>query len=136
MVLYPKNQFEQEVIVNCVNTAKRVAFKTWLVKIITSRPEIDATVEVICIIGSITNIKYEYVNRLNNFVLLKFDSENEELLDIIDKQLPFNANETKYVNISIPGQMRAGYADVMLFVYDEEERISQTILFKLEYRSS
>ena len=136
MVLYPKNQFEQEVIVNCVNTAKRVAFKTWLVKIITSRPEIDATVEVICIIGSITNIKYEYVNRLNTFVLLRFDSENEELLDVVDRQLPFNANETKYVNISIPGQMRAGYADVMLFVYDEEERISQTILFKLEYRSS
>ena len=108
MVLYPKNQYENEVIVNCVNTAKREAFKTWLVNINTSKPEIDATVEVICIIGSITNIKYEYVNRLNNFVLLKFDSENEELLDIIDKQLPFNANETKYVNISIPAQMKAG----------------------------
>ena len=33
----------------------------------------------------------------------------------------------KYVNISIPGQMRAGYADVMLFVYDEEEsNVEQT----------
>ena len=136
MVLYPKNQYENEVIVNCVNTAKREAFKTWLVNINTSKPEIDATVEVICIIGSITNIKYEYVNRLNNFVLLKFDSENEELLDIIDKQLPFNANETKYVNMSIPAQMKAGYADIMVFVYDDEEKISQTILFKLEYRAS
>ncbi len=136
MVLYPKNQNEEEIIVNCVNTAKRVAFKTWLIRVLTSKPEIDATVEVICIIGSITNIKYEYVNRLNSFVLLRFDSENEDLLDVVDRQLPFNANETKYINISIPGQMKAGYADVMVFVYDEEERISQTILFKLQYRSS
>ena len=67
---------------------------------------------------------------------MRFDSENEDLLDVVDRQLPFNSNETKYINISIPGQMKAGYADVMVFVYDEEERISQTILFKLQYRSS
>jgi hypothetical protein len=32
--------------------------------------------------------------------------------------------------------MKAGYADIMVFVYDDEEKISQTILFKLEYRAS
>ena len=133
MILYPKSSFRNEVIINCVNIAKRETYKTWLLKYSTSKPEINVNVNVKCIVGEITNIKYEFTNKLNNFILLKFDSDNEEVLNVVDTQVPFNANETKYVNISIPAQFKSGFAEVLVFVYDEEDKFSQTVLFKLIY---
>ena len=133
MILYPKSSFRNEVIINCVNIAKRETYKTWLLKYSTSKPEINVNVNVKCIVGEITNIKYEFTNKLNHFILLKFDSDNEEVLNVVDTQVPFNANETKYVNISIPAQFKSGFAEVLVFVYDEEDKFSQTVLFKLIY---
>ena len=133
-IIHPKNNIQNTVMINCVNTANRDLYQNWLVKITSQKPDIDETVKVECIIGSITNIKYEFTNPLNKWVLLNIDTGNSEFLNVVDSKAAFDANETKFINISIPSQEAVGRAEVLVFIYDQDEVFSRTVLFQMNYK--
>ena len=70
---------------------------------------------------------------MNKWVALSFESNDTNLLNVVDKKVGFNPNEQKYINISIPAQYAVGYGEVLVFIYDEDEVFSKTTLFKLKY---
>lgn len=133
-ILHPKKGAEQTVLINCVNVSNRELYQNWLIKIKTQKPDIDETIKVECLIGSITNIKYEFTNPLNKWVMLYFGSGDNENLNVVDSKMPFEANETKYINISIPSQDAMGRAEVLVFIYDQDEVFYRTILFQMDYK--
>ena len=55
-------------------------------------------------------------------------------MEIIDKKVSFDANETKYIHISVGSQREMGLKEVTMFIYDQDEIFSRMILFKLLYK--
>ena len=133
LTLFCKEDKFKENIINCVNIGNRELIKDWLLRYTLTKPIIDETVEVDCKVGSITNIQYIYNNPMNKWVALNFESNDTNLLNVVDKKVGFNPNEQKYINISIPAQYAVGYGEVLVFIYDEDEVFSKTTLFKLKY---
>ncbi len=133
-VVYAKKSEDYEVFLNCVDISNRELVKSWLIRIKAESPQINHIHKIDCKVNSVTNIKYEFTNILNSWVIFNFESNNNELLHIVDTRLPFNANEKKYINISIPAQKQIGRAEVLVFVSETEETYSETILFQLNYK--
>lgn len=133
-IVYPKKNENYEIILNCVDMSSRELIKSWLVKILPENPHINHVHKIDCKVDSVTNIKYEFTNTLNSWVIFNFESNNPELLSIVDSRLPFNANEKKFINITIPAQNQMGRAEVLVFVSESEETYSETILFQLNYK--
>jgi hypothetical protein len=132
--VYPKVSGEQKLLLYCVDCGAKEIFKKWLVKIQTSKPCIDETHTINCVIGSITNFKFEYTNPFNKWIQLYFDTNDKDYMEIIDKKVSFDANETKYIHISVGSQREMGLKEVTMFIYDQDEIFSRMILFKLLYK--
>ena len=71
---------------------------------------------------------------MNKWVLLNIDTGNSEFLNVVDSKAAFDANETKFINISIPSQEAVGRAEVLVFIYDQDEVFSRTVLFQMNYK--
>ena len=132
--VYPKVFGEQNILLYCVDCGAKEIFKKWLVKIHASKPVIDETHTINCVIGSITNFQFEYINPFNKWIELYFDTNDKEYMEIIDKKMSFSANEKRYINISVSSQREVGSKEVAMFIYDQDEIFSRIILFKLLYK--
>jgi len=81
-VIFPKSNTNNDILINCVDISSRELIKCWMVRLITDKPQINFVHQIDCKVGSITNFKYEYMNQLNSWILLNFESNSEELLNV------------------------------------------------------
>ena len=121
-------------MINCVNINTRDLYKSWLIQFTTGNPTISNSQNIDCYVGNQTNIKYECVNPIDKWVMLKFESSDDNLMYIVDNVVPFNGKETKYINIIIPSQINKRKFEVLLFISDENEEYSKTILFIINFK--
>ena len=133
-ILYPKNKNRQTAMINCVNINTRELYKSWLIQFTTGNPTISSSQNIDCYVGNQTNIKYECVNPIDKWVMLKFESSDDNLMYVVDNVVPFNGKETKYINIIIPSQINKRKFEVLLFISDENEEYSKTILFIINFK--
>ena len=133
-ILYPKNKVRNSALINCVNINTRELYKSWLIKFSSGKPTISATQNIECYVGSQTNIKYECVNPIDKWVMLRFESSDDNLMYVVDNVMSFNGKETKYINIIIPRQINKRKYDALLFISDENEEYSKTILFQINFK--
>jgi hypothetical protein len=128
-ILYPKNKNRNTAMINCVNINTRELYKSWLLQFTSGNPTISSSQSIECYVGSQTNIKYECVNPIDKWVMLKFESSDDNLMYVVDNVLPFNGKESKYINIIIPSQIKKKKFEALLFISDENEEYSKTVLF-------
>ena len=133
-ILYPKNKNRNSAMINCVNINKRELYKSWLLQFTSGNPTISSSQNIDCYVGNQTNIKYECVNPIDKWVMLKFESSDDNLMYVVDNVMPFNGKETKYINIIIPSQITKRKYEVLLFISDENEEYSKTILFLINFK--
>jgi hypothetical protein len=133
-VLYPKNKNRNSALINCVNVNTRELYKSWLIQYTSGNATISSSQNIECYVGSQTNIKYECVNPIDKWVMLRFESSDDNLMYVVDNVIPFNGKETKYINIIIPRQINKRKFDVLLFISDENEEYSKTVLFHINFK--
>lgn len=80
--LYPKQDENIEVTVNCVDVANRELVRNWLVRLLPEKPEISHVHRIECRVNTSTNIKYEFTNPLNHWVTFHFESNTPEFLNV------------------------------------------------------
>jgi hypothetical protein len=71
-VIYPKREESTDVLVHCVDISNRELIRGWLIRILPEKPEINHIHNIDCKVGSVTNIKYEFTNSLNSWVIFNF----------------------------------------------------------------
>ncbi len=81
-IAFPKNNYNNDILVNCVDVSNRELLKTWMIRLIPEKPQINYHHQIDCKVGSYTNFKYEYLNQLNNYVILNFESNNPDILNV------------------------------------------------------
>jgi hypothetical protein len=81
-IVYSKVNKQQEVVLSCVDISSRELVKSWLLKIIPEKPEINSVHKLDCKHNQTSNIKYEYTNSLNSWVIYNFESNNPDLLKV------------------------------------------------------
>ena len=133
-ILYPKNKNRNTAMINCVNINTRELYKSWLLQFTSGLPTISSSQSIECYVGSQTNIKYECVNPIDKSVILKFESSDDNLMCVVDNVLPFNGKESKYINIIIPSQIKKKKFEALLFISDENEEYSKTVLFQINFK--
>ena len=133
-ILYPKNKNRNSAIINCVNVNTRELYKSWLIQYTSGKATISSSQNIECYVGSQTNIKYECVNPIDKWVMLRFESSDDNLLYVVDSVIPFNGKETKYINIIIPSQITKRKFEVLLFISDEKEEYSKTVQFLINFK--
>ena len=133
-VLYPKNKNRNAALINCINVNTRDLYKSWLIQFASGNATISSSQNIECYVGSQTNIKYECVNPIDKWVMLKFESSDDNLMYVVDNAMSFNGKETKYINIIIPRQINKRKFDVLLFISDENEEYSKTVLFHINFK--
>ena len=133
-ILYPKNKNRNNALINCVNVNTRELYKSWLIKYTCANVVVSDEKNIECYVGSQTNIKYECTNPIDKWVLLKFESSDDNLMYVVDNVVPFNGKEEKYINIIIPRQIYKRKFDAFLFISDENEEYSKTIVFHINFK--
>jgi hypothetical protein len=135
-IVFPKKKDNiSEVIINVVDIANKEIIKSILIRVIPEYPTFAHVVRIDCNVGTATHFKYEYTSKLNKWSTIKFESNDEDFLRIIDSNLNFNPRETKQVLMVVPEQSQRGIAEeVILFISDTEELFSETILFQFHFK--
>ena len=133
-ILYPKNKNRNNALINCVNVNTRELYKSWLIQFSCANAVVSDEKNIDCYVGSQTNIKYECTNPIDKWVLLKFESSDDNLMYVVDNVVPFNGKEEKYINIIIPRQIYKRKFDAFLFISDEHEEYSKTIVFHINFK--
>lgn len=135
-IIYPKKkEITNDTLINVVDIYNKVIIKTILIRVIPENPIFTHVVRIDCNVGSPTHFKYEYTSKLSKWAILKFSSNNEDFLRVIDSSLNFNPKETKHISMVVPEQSQRGIAEeVILFISDAEEVYSETVLFKFHFK--
>ena len=133
-ILFPKNKNRTNALIHCVNINTRELYKSWLIKYTCANVVISDEKNIECYVGSQTNIKFECTNPIDKWVLLKFESSDDNLMYVVDSVVPFNGKEEKYINIIIPRQIYKRKFDAFLFISDENEEYSKTIVFHINFK--
>lgn len=82
-IVYPKSNTQQEVLLSCVDISSRELIKSWLLRIIPEKPEINSVNKIDCKYNQTSNIKYEYTNSLSSWVIYNFECNNSDLLKVV-----------------------------------------------------
>jgi hypothetical protein len=82
-IIYPKKEENYDVIINLVDISARERVKNWLVRIVPEKPQINNIFTIDCKVNSVTNIKYEFTNSLNSWVIFNFESNNSDILNVL-----------------------------------------------------
>jgi nephrocystin-4 len=81
-IIFPKSNSNNDILVNCVDISSRELLRSWMIRMITEKPQINFVHQIDCRVGSATNFKYEFMNQLNSWILLNFESNNQELMNV------------------------------------------------------
>ena len=81
-IVYSKTNKQHEVVLSCVDVSARELVKSWLIRIIPEKPEINSVHKLECKYNQTTTIKYEYTNTLNSWIIYNFESNSTELLKV------------------------------------------------------
>jgi hypothetical protein len=81
-VLYPKKSENVELVLNCVDISTRELVKSWLVRMLPEKPEINHVHKVDVKVNLASMIKYEYTNSLNNYAVFNFESNSPDILKV------------------------------------------------------
>ena len=133
-ILYPKNTKKDYAIINCVNIYTRELYENWLIKYNLGIPTIAETVQIECNVGDRTGVNYECSNPLSHWVILKFESGDEEFLEVVDKINSFNIDEKKSIKFVVPPFQQVGRIEVLVFVSAENEEYCRTLLFQITFK--
>ena len=137
IILYPKKQEDNNLaLINCVNVYTRELYQSWLIKYTISYPKIDLTETIDFVIGSDNVFNYNYTNPNEKPSIIVFYSENEQILEVIDRMNSFNADETKSIKFLLHDKGIIGRAEVLLFISDNTEDFCQTFLFRINYKEN
>mmetsp|Transcript_38763 Transcript_38763/g.34457 ORF Transcript_38763/g.34457 Transcript_38763/m.34457 type:complete len:171 (-) Transcript_38763:191-703(-) len=117
-------------IVNAVDTATKELVYSWVVKLIGSTPQVTHKyeIEVKCGYESQPS-KVLFENRSTSFCLFEFVSSHPELLQPIEKTVPFEGGEKKNIKVRVTGRKEPGIAEVCLYASDTEEKVANCLLF-------
>ena len=80
--IYPKKEINYEVILNCVDISNRKLVRSWLVRIMPDKPIIKKYVKLECRANRKNNIKYEYENEVNSWIIYNFESSHPEIFKV------------------------------------------------------
>ena len=128
-----------EILLNLVDISNRELIKTWIMRVKPDVPKYENVQNIECKLNKTTNIKFEYKNTLNSWIIYNFESNSKYLhvifilYKVIDTRVSFNAFEKKIINLSVSPQTQMGRAEVCLFISDVDELFSEPILFKLNF---
>ena len=136
IILYPRREVGNLAMINCVNIYTRNLYKRWIIKYNTSIPDIDDSEIVECIIGGQNVFNFTYKNPTGKFMVLSFYSGNEDILEVIDRNVVFNNDETKNIKFKIYDKGVLGKEEVLLFISDDNDDFCKTILFKINFREN
>ena len=134
--LYPKKTDDSKALINCVNFYTGELYKNWLIKYTISFPEFDQTKIINCIVGIQNKVNYKFQNTLGKKAVFTFYSCNDTILEVIDKTVSFNADERKRIQLLVHGRENEGREEVLLFIFDNNDEYSKTILFKINFREN
>ena len=135
-VLYPKSADDNLAMINCVNVYTRELYKRWIIKYEVDYPKIDKTKNIYFVIGTKNVFNFNYQNPFDKSLLMYFYTEKEETMEVIDKIVSFNAQETKNVKLLIHDKGNEPKEEVLLFISDGGEEFYQTILFRINYKEN
>ena len=135
--IYPRKDEGNLAIINCVNIYTRDLYKSWIIKYEIDNPQIDDSEIIECIIGGQNVVNYSYSNPKNKLMVLSFYSSNEDILEIIDRVVTFNSQETKDIKLRIKNEKGIPRREeVLLFISDNNDDFCTTILFKIIFREN
>ena len=132
-VVHPVRNIDYNIEVTCVDVDTKEVVKSWLVKTRPMNTEINQIVKLNCKANAVTNVKFTFVNPLNEFGVIRFESSNKSILTVNKEMISFNANESVFVHCEIKSQNDIAKASVYVFVTDAEDVFNQTILFEINY---
>ena len=134
--LYPKKTDGNMALINCVNVYTRELYKNWLIKYTIGYPEIDQVKIINCIVGIQNKVHYKFLNVLGKKAVFTFYSCNDEILEVIDKSISFNADEKKRIQLLVHERENIGREEVLLFIFDNNDEYNKTVLFKINFREN
>ena len=134
--LYPKQTEGSKALINCVNFYTGELYKNWLIKYTIGIPESDQTKIINCIVGIQNKVNYKFQNILGKKAVFTFYSCNDTILEVIDKSVPFNADERKRIQLLVHERENEGREKVLLFIFDNNDEYSKTILFIINFREN
>jgi hypothetical protein len=80
--VYPKKEETNEILLNLVDISNRELIKTWLMNVKPDVPKYENVQNIECKLNKTTNIKFEYKNTLNSWIIYNFES-NSKYLNVI-----------------------------------------------------
>ena len=134
-ILYPKENKNYEILVNCVDISTNEVIKNFLIKTNPNKPAVNIVLNINAPCNNETNLQFEFPNPLNQWAILKFDSSNKKIIALDNDLIPFNPEENKYVSFRVLKQRNPGKAEAYIFVSDNEESFNQAVLLKISYYS-
>ena len=132
-ILYPKESKNYEILVNCVDISTNEVIKNFLIKTNPNKPAVNIILNINALYNNETELKFEFANPLNQWAILKFDSSNKKIVALDNDLIPFNPEESKYINFRLLKQRNPGKAEAYIFISDNEESFNQAVLLKIDY---
>jgi hypothetical protein len=80
--VYPKKEESFEVLLNLVDISNRELIKTWIMRVKPDVPKYENVQNIECKLHKTTNIKFEYKNTLNSWIIYNFES-NSKYLNVV-----------------------------------------------------
>ena len=132
-ILFPKKNELIEIAIHCIDLGTNEILEKWLIRSLPNKPFINQILKVDCRINSVTNVKFNFTNPLDNWSLIRFESSNDKIMKITQELLTFNANESKYVNLEVNPQKFIGRSNAYIFVSDPDEVFNNAISVEINY---
>ena len=134
-IIYPKENKNYEILVNCVDISTNEVIKNFLIKTNPNKPAVYHILNINAQCNDETILKFQFQNPLSQWAILKFDSSNKKIVVLDNDLIQFNPDENKYVSFRLLKQGNPGKAEAYIFVSDNEELFNQAILLDINYYS-
>jgi len=80
--LYPKKEENYQFVLNCVDVSIQQSIRSWLIKVIPEKPLIKKFIRLDCRANRNNNVKFEYENEVNSWMILNFESSQPNILKV------------------------------------------------------
>ena len=132
-ILYPKQNKNYDILVNCVDIGNGEVIKSYLIKTTPNKPAIYQILKINAQCYTETILKFAFQNPLSTFAVLRFESSNKKILMLDREHISFNGDENQYVNFKILKQSKPGRAEAYIFITDTNELFNQAVALEINY---